>query len=526
MTKKSLMLGILVIVISFAATADSMAAVTVPHMFGNNMVLQRDMPVPVWGWADQGEQITVSFGGQTKTTVAAENGEWTLRLDPLKTDRTPRDMVVTASNTVTFRNVVVGEVWLYAGQYNAPVRSALQPEVETATANLPDIRCFYFCGRPEDTPVKTVGASWNTCKPHTALHYFDSISFFFARRLFKELDVPNGMICCSSGNTPIEPWIPPIGFRSVPELKTISDRVDTWDVTTASGYKTFQEYFATMDDWLLEAEQAVKEKSRVPYASFPELPGRGKDAKTPTSLFNGIINPVIPYAIRGVIWREVAMNNHGRETYGAQMTALINSWRQLWGQGDFPFHFVQLQSYGQPDKRNPAGGHDWAEIREAQRKILELPRTGMAVSIDIGDPDTRSSKNKQDVGKRLALWAIKDFKKAIVYSGPLYSGHKVEGRKIRISFDHCGSGLMFGTKTGLEPVQELANARDMWISIAGKDKKWHWADAEIDGNTIVVSCDKVAAPVAVRYAYTINPGGVYLYNKEGLPASPFRTDAW
>jgi len=303
--------------------------------------------------------------------------------------------------------------------------------------------------------------------------------------------------------------------------------LDEWDVATEAGNKNFRKYISDMKEWLAEAKKAVANRENVSSSTLPALPGRGKGKRTPTANFNGAINPLIPYAIRGAIWYQGESNGSEGDTYFLKQQALIGGWRRLWQQGDFPFYFVQLANFHPSDHRNPACGDGCAKVREAQRKSLTIPNTGMAVAIDIGDAKDIHPKNKQDVGERLALWALaKDFKKDLVYSGPLYMGHKVESGTIRVSFEHCGSGLMFGEKHGLEPVKELKDGKTQWVSIAGKDKQWHWADATIDGNTIVVSSDKVAEPVAVRYAYTMNPAGILLYNREGLPASPFRTDTW
>jgi len=217
------------------------------------------------------------------------------------------------------------------------------------------------------------------------------------------------------------------------------------------------------------------------------------------------------------------------------MQALTTGWRELWNQGDlttgerrsFPFYFVQLANFQKSDPDKPEGGDTWTRLREAQLKSLSIPNTGMAVAIDIGDSGTVHPQNKQDVGKRLALWALaKEYGKPVVYSGPLYKGYKVEGNRIRIEFDHVGGGLIVGEKKGLEPVAARPAGKLKWFAIAGEDRKWHWADAVIDGKTILVSNPGVPVPSAVRYAFAFNPEGANLYNKEGLPASPFRTDNW
>ena len=245
-------------------------------------------------------------------------------------------------------------------------------------------------------------------------------------------------------------------------------------------------------------------------------------------IFNSMVSPLINYGIKGAIWYQGEANGGEGESYTHKMNALISGWRSLWKQGDFPFYYVQLANYQTSNPDNPAGGDGWAKTREAQLKTMAVvPNTGMAVIIDIGETSDIHPKNKQDVGKRLAAWALaKDYGKKIVYSGPTYKEFKVEGNKIRISFDHTGNGLVAGKKEGLSPIKETPNGKLGWVAIAGEDKKWYWADAVIDGDTILVSSEKVPQPVAVRYAFAMNPQGANLYNKEGFPATPFRTDNW
>ena len=245
------------------------------------------------------------------------------------------------------------------------------------------------------------------------------------------------------------------------------------------------------------------------------------------ALYNGMINPVVPYGIKGAIWYQGESNGGEGDSYYHKMRALIGGWRKVWNQGDFPFYHVQLANWQKPND-NPAGGDGWAKVRMAQLQSLQIPNTGMAVSIDIGDAADIHPKNKFDVGERLALWALRDNygKKDLVVSGPLYKSMKVDGNKIRVSFDHAGSGLMVGKKDGRNPTVEDKGGKLKRFAIAGEDKKWVWADAVIDGAAVVVSSPDVAKPVAVRYAFTMNPEGCNLYNKEGLPASPFRTDEW
>lgn len=362
------------------------------------------------------------------------------------------------------------------------------------------------------------------CSPKS-VRGFTAAGYFFAKEIFKTLDVPVGLISSNWGGTRVEPWTSPVGFRDVPELKALSMRVDSWDSATEIGRGKYTEFIAKMKEWIPEAEKALAEKKAAPH--LPALPQPGASHQEATKLYNGMIAPLIPYAIRGALWYQGESNGGEGISYFHKKKALINGWRKLWKQGDFPFYYVQLANFRRSNPNNPKGGDGWARVREAQTKCLEIPNTGMAVIIDIGDARNIHPKNKQDVGKRLAQWALaKDYNKDVVFSGPIYKSHTVEGDKIRVMFDYVGGGLIVGEKEGLEPVKECKDKKLTWFAIAGADKKWYWADAVIDGDTVVVSSEKVKNPVAVRYAYTYNPEGCNLYNKAGLPASPFRTDDW
>jgi sialate O-acetylesterase len=285
-----------------------------------------------------------------------------------------------------------------------------------------------------------------------------------------------------------------------------------------------------VEKWVAEARAALAApQGEIP--SPPQFPNNPlTDAGFPTTLYNGMIHPLAPYGIKGAIWYQGESNGGEGDEYYHKMRALVGGWRKVWNQGDFPFYFVQLANFQHPNP-DPAGGDGWAKVRMAQSESLRIPHSGMAVAIDLadaGNPDDIHPKNKFDVGERLALWALAhDYgKQDVVFSGPLYKAMKVEDGKIRVSFDSVGGGLMIGKKEGREPAVEVRGGKLRRFAIAGEDRKWHWADAAIDGETVVVSSADVAKPVAVRYAYTMNPDGCNLYNKDGLPASPFRTDKW
>ena len=503
------------------------AAVSVPRMFTDGAVLQQGMPVPVWGKAAPGEKVTVSFAGQQKSATADADGKWRVTLDALAASKDPRELTVAATNTITVKDVLVGEVWICSGQSNMAmtVGGCLNAAAEIAAAkDTPLIRQFAVPRLDATRPQSDVNARWTAAAPETVAG-FTAAGYFFARELNRTLDVPVGIINTSWGGTRIEPWTCPEGFRAVPELKDIRDTVDGWDPRTDIGRKKLTDYFAALKVWIPTAEAALAAGKAIPDAPAEPAPVPGNSI--PTRLFNGMVAPLIPFAIRGAIWYQGEANGNEGVTYYHKLRALITGWRQLWGQGDFAFGIVQLPNFTPPTPDAPAGGGGWARIREAQVQALAIPNTGLACVIDVGETGDIHPKNKQDVGKRLALWALaKTYGKPVVFSGPMYKSMAVEGDKVRITFDFAAAGLMIADKKGLDPVQPTPGAKLKWIAIADEDKVWHWADAAIDGSTLLVSSPKVAKPVAVRYAYTINPEGPKLYGKDGLPAFPFRTDEW
>jgi len=509
-------------------TTSVMATPRLPGFFTSNMVLQRDMAVPVWGWADPGEVVTVAFGDQSVTATADARGKWTVKLAAMPASGEGRVLKVSspAGGPITLANVVVGEVWICSGQSNMEwaMNAIKNSAQEIGSANTPLIRHAKIGHVTADLPQDNVGSQWQVCSPGTA-GGFTAVGYFFARKLHNELKVPIGLIGSNWGGTRVEPWTPPVGFRSVPELADIAKRVDATLPQTIGGQAAYMQYLGQVESWLPKARTAVNHGENP--APCPQPPRIGASHQDPTRIYNAMIHPLVPYAIRGAIWYQGESNGGEGISYYHKKKALIGGWRRLWKQGDFPFYLVQLANFQQPND-NPAGGDGWAKLREAQRQCLTIPNVGMAVITDIGEARDIHPRNKQDVGLRLALWALaKDYgQKDLVYSGPLYKSHAVEGKTIRVQFDSAGSGLMVGRKKGLAPTAEDVGGKLKRFAIAGADKAWHWADAVIDGNSVVLSSGNVAAPVAARYAFSMNPEGANLYNREGLPASPFRTDDW
>jgi sialate O-acetylesterase len=434
------------------------AAVKLPAVIGDNMVLQRGQPVPIWGWADKGEEVTVAVAGQSLAAKADDKGCWKVILTKLDVGE-PLTMTVKGSsgNTLVLKNILVGEVWVGSGQSNMEfgLNGCRNAQQEIAAAQYPKIRLFTVTKNNAPQPQIDCHGNWTECSPAT-VPGFSAVAYFFGRDVFQKLGVPIGLIHTSWGGTPAQFWTSRKVLESDPMLKPL--------VQGGSG------------------------------------------------LYNGMIAPLIPYAIRGAIWYQGESNIGGAYQYRTLFPAMIANWRTDWGQGDFPFGFVQIAPFnygGQP----PAM---CAELWEAQLLTLKAsPNTGMAVTMDIGELNNIHPTNKQDVGKRLALWALaKVYGQDLVYSGPIYKSMAVEGQKIRVQFDHVGSGL---AASDGKPLIDF--------TIAGADQKFVPATAEIDGNSLVVHSDQVTEPVAVRYAWRKDATPNFA-NKEGLPASPFRTDTW
>lgn len=351
------------------------------------------------------------------------------------------------------------------------------------------------------------------------------MGYFFGRKIHLDTKVPIGLLGTNWGGTRIEPWTPPIGFQQVPQLKDLANLTASDDPRSREGKVRWGAFLKRVQAWTEQVQKAIDNGTALP--KQPESPG-STNASHPTSIYNAMVHGLAPYGVRGAIWYQGESNGNEGVEYFHKMQALIGGWRALWDQGDFPFYFyhVQLANWQQPTD-DPAGGNGWARLREAQRQSLTISHTGMAVIIDIGEANDIHPRNKQDVGARLARWALRDVaKQDLVVSGPLFREVKQEDGRLRVLFDHTGDGLMIGKKQGLDPTKLDASGSLKRIAVAGKDRKWHWADTKIDGNSLVVWSDDVEQPVAVRYAYSMNPEGANLYNKEGLPASPFRSDDW
>jgi sialate O-acetylesterase len=504
--RQAILLLAIVLTLSGVLSAD----VRLPSVIGDNMVLQQGMEVPIWGWADPCEQIVIKFGISNIAWggEADANGNWMVKIKPGQPGG-PYDMTIEGKNTITLKNILVGEVWVCSGQSNMefPLNRAINGGQEVNEADYPQIRFFTVGKKVSYEPMKNCKGQWMQCSPKTA-GGFSAVGYFFGRQLHKELNAPIGLINASWGGTPAESWMSREYLENDNNFKPILKRYEETSVNYPELYK---KYLSARDQYRKDTAKLRAEGKTVP--PEPEAPVGPNHPYSPTGLYNGMILPIVPYGIRGAIWYQGESNAGRAYQYRTLFPAMIKNWREKWGEGNFPFLYVQLANW-RAVKSGPAQS-DWAELREAQLMTLSTPNTGMAVTIDVGEANSIHPTNKQDVGKRLALWALaKTYGKDIEYSGPLYQLMEVEGSKAILHFEHVGGGLVAG---GGGPLKGFA--------IAGQDKKFVWAEAKIEGDKVVVSSDKIAEPVAVRYGWADNPV-CNLYNKAGLPASPFRTDTW
>ena len=502
------------------------------RLFSDHMVMQRGMPVPVWGWVEPGETITVTIDAQTKTAKANDAGKWMLRLDPMQPGA-PRKMTVkNQAGTIEVNDILVGEVWLASGQSNMawPLKQARNGAKEVAASANPLIRLFNVPSGlspkapadrlPAGNPLAKNMNAWLPASPATTSE-FSAVAYFFARDLQQKLNVPVGVIANAVDGSPIEAWISHDGLFADPDFKVVAEYYDgmaNFVENTAAGKQQLADMTAQY-----EAKQVSLRASGQPPMWPPKYTGPLQSAAFGSTLYNALINPLLPYGIRGVIWYQGEAQWQRMYEYRGIFPLLIRDWRARWGQGDFPFVYVQLPNFGRPSAEPEPGG--WASLREAQLLTLKVPNTAMAVTIELGEPNNVHPYNKLDVGQRLAL-ASRGlvYGEKITYSGPIYRSMKVEGGAVRLAFDHVGQGLMVGKKTGAEPTVEDKEGKLNRFAIAGEDMKFTWAEARIENGTVVVSSPTVPKPVAVRYAWADNPDGCNLYNKDGLPASPFRTD--
>lgn len=619
------------------------------NIFGDNMVIQRDSIVPIWGWSEPGDNITVAAQGQSVATVAADDGRWRVNLQPIAAGDPFTITVSGSQNAIEIKNVLAGEVWICGGQSNMEwsVNASANAEQERAAANYPLIRHVKIARQVSTQPQDDVDNSgWNVCSPETVGN-FTAVGYYFARKLHQETQLPIGLINCNWGGTIVEAWTSAESLRMHPDFAERIDQIATaeanleqarnqfereleawqeqhqsamtanddfagsdfddsswkdlrapgqWEqqgFTQFDGLAWYRKQVEIPEEWVGQelklALGQVDDNDRTFVNGKPvgstsgwnrnrvykipadinnaarmsiavqvhdtngaggivggdtpmtirlndessvgidgvwkftttlaqnEIPQRPRapgfnGPNHPTALFNGMLHPVIPYAVRGAIWYQGESNAGRAYQYRSLFPLLIQDWRRQW-QTELPFYWVQLANFR--SAQDEPGDSTWAELREAQSMALALPSTGQAVIIDIGEANDIHPRNKQDVGKRLALHALNhQYGIATDYSGPRFRNYLITGSAVRIRFD-------FADELKSADGKPLAQ-----FSIAGKDKKFVWANATIEGNEVVVQSDEVPEPYAVRYAWADNPQGCNLTNASGIPASPFRTDDW
>ncbi len=505
----SLLLAVALMLSSTAASAD----VKLPAIFGDHMVLQQEATIPVWGRADAGEKITVTFGQSHGSTTAAANGRWRVDLPALPAGTPPGTLVFAGKTTVTINDVLVGDVWLCSGQSNMAFGLAGTLHWQEASAQFADdqIRLFHVPGTVAFTPRDDVQGVWTLCALDKAGHppAGTAVGYFFAKNLRPLLKRPIGLIDSSYGGTPAEAWTDLATLKGNPAFQDYVDAFEKVAAKYPGGDSDFAQkeaeykvqakqmldaaqkdpaYQAKMSKWKDEvaaAQAAGKRPPTRPPAPLP--PSLGVDRSLPSGLFNGMIAPLIPFSIKGIIWYQgetSAATVESSTLYATLFPAMITDWRTQWMQGDIPFLFVQLPNYRSP-------GADWPDLRESQLKTLSLPKTGMAVTIDVGEGGNLHPLDKADVGYRLSLLARHvAYGEKLVDMGPLYDAMKVEGSAIRVSFkpDSVGGGLVIGKSPRIDTKAAPVSTTDLKsFKIAGEDKNWVDAQARIDGSTVVVS---------------------------------------
>lgn len=492
-------------------TLPVLGGIRLPHLFTDGAVIQRDRPVPVWGWSHPGKKITVEFAGQSKSTKADRYGAWSIKLDAIPANATGSELIVTqeGSDPVRVKDLLVGEVWLASGQSNMewPI-SRSRPE-DQAIANsgpVANMRIFNVPNKLSPHPLNDVDSNWKQATPESVKN-FSAVAYFFGRELSDKLKVPIGIISSEWGGSRIEPWIPEVGFAKVTELSSLHRHRKPRLPGTKDYEEAAHRHLAATRAWIGEAQKALKHHQAPPtQPPAPAVLSVGHNAEL--GLYQAMIHPLQPYALRGFIWYQGESNLRDDMQYRWKMEALIKGWRSVFKNANAPFLFAQLApfNYG-------ADNHHLPRIWVAQRETLEVPHTGMAIINDIGNPKDIHPTNKSDVGYRLALLALADSygKKDLVKSGPLFRDFETKDGKITVSFEHAGAGLK--TRDGKAPDT---------FEIAGPDEKFHAAHASIEGDKVILHCDKVPAPTQARFAWS-QVASPNLVNSADLPTSAFHT---
>ena len=487
------------------------ATLRLPALFTDHMVLQRGLACPVWGWDEPGTKVTVKFAGQEKSATAGADGRWEVKLEALEASAEPRSMQVEGKDKVEIKDVLVGEVWVGSGQSNMQftLGNTWDADLEALMSANNNLRLITVPTHGTQTLETDFKGSWTASGPQTAPG-FSAVLYFYGRHLQQTLKVPVGLIHCSWGGSACEAWCPRAAMESDPRFAAVMENWKKqeagWDPEAAKA-----RHQKAMAEWKKKAEEAKQAGKQPPQA--PRFSDIMSGNQRPGNLWAGMGNAIKGYGIKGAIWYQGESNSGRAAKYRELFPFMIEQWRKQWGQGEFPFYWVQLADY-QAEQPNP-GDSAWAELREAQTLTLDkLPKTGQAVIIDLGEGADIHPKNKRDVAERLVRWALAtEYGLKMPYQSPRYQAMQVDGNKITLTFREVGGGLRAVDKKELQG-----------FAICGADKKWVWAEATIQGkDRIVVTSPQIPAPVAVRYAWADNPV-CNVYSAEGLPLTPFRTD--
>ena len=500
-----------VLLLALALPLAARAELKLPSVISDHMVLQQKQSNPIWGWDTPGTKVTVTFAGQTKSGEAGKDGKWTVKLDPLTANAAPQVMKVKGTSEKSLQDILIGEVWMCSGQSNMgfTLSSDWNGDVEALASKHPNLRLFALPMVGTQELQNDITCKWEAATPETAKP-FTAVGFFFGRYLHEILGVPVGLIDNAWGGSSAEAWVRRSTLESDPRFKSI---IETWKKTesTYDHAKVVAAYDASVVKWKEAVAKAKAEGKPAPAAPRPPqnaLTGQHR----PGNIFAGMMYPTMPYGIKGVIWYQGESNSGRAWEYRDLFPFMITEWRKEWKQGDFPFYWVQLADFKAQDP-NP-GDADWAELREAQTLTMKLPNSGQCVITDLGEGKDIHPKNKHDVAARLVRWALaKDYGIQIPYRSPEFKSMEIKGNKATITLD------MFGSALRPFDVQEAIG-----FAVCGEDKVWQWAKGTITApNKVEVWSDKVAKPIAVRYAWANNPV-CNLFSNEGLPVTPFRTD--
>lgn len=486
------------------------ANVKLPSLFGNNMVLQQEQAASLWGTADPGEKVTVEVAAQKGEAVAGTDGKWKVKLPPLPPQKDPVKVTVSGKNTITLNNVLIGEVWVGAGQSNMQwsLSDTKDGAVEIPRAANPKIRLFTVKRRSSPTPLADPDGIWVECSPNSASK-FSAVLYYFGRDLHKQLGRPVGLISCCWSATIIQSWSRWESLISDPESKAEAEPL----IAQLDNNQKREEEKAKYEKDLAAAKAAGTKPPMRPISMIRKADWRNR----PSGLFTGMLHTILGLPVRGVLWYQGEFNVHNTAQYSRLLPMMISDWRQQWGIGDFPFFIVQLPQNGPAQTEPSSSDQTWPLMREVQAKtVAKVPNTGFAVTIDTAEDGNIHPTNKEPVGQRLALLVNDQVyaNKNVAGRSPLFASSTKEGNGFRIKFSHAEGGLV--TKNN-GPVQGFA--------IAGADKKFVWAEAKISGDSVLVSSPQITEPVAVRYGWANHPI-TSLYNQAGLPAAPFRTDDW